>query len=313
MEIKWLEDFIFLAQVKSFSKAAELRSITQPAFSRRIQSLEMWIGTSLIDRSTFPMELTQAGEYFYEQAVNMIESLNETKSILKNRNSTPDLTIDFAVPHNLSLTFFPEWAKEVSKYVAGAAYRLKALNVHDAVMMLLNGGSDLLVAYSHPCSPLRLDPNIYPSKLLGLEHFSFYGKKSIEDAYEKDRDLEIPYLSYSTSAYLGKVADYQIAKSGIDLKLKKVYETDMAEGLKSMLLAGHGYAFLPQSSVIKELRDGLVAPAFPGSQYCFDADIEIRLFREKQSTFKRDQPDNKHANLIFNLKHKVIDTLWENI
>ena len=40
MELKWLEDFVALAENGSFSKAAKARYVTQPAFSRRIRALE---------------------------------------------------------------------------------------------------------------------------------------------------------------------------------------------------------------------------------------------------------------------------------
>ena len=40
METKWLEDFVSLAETRSFSRSAQLRHVTQPAFSRRIQALE---------------------------------------------------------------------------------------------------------------------------------------------------------------------------------------------------------------------------------------------------------------------------------
>ncbi|MCT7654667.1 LysR family transcriptional regulator [Oceanimonas sp. NS1] len=44
MELKWLKDFVALNEHGSFSKAAEARFVTQPAFSRRIRSLENWLG-----------------------------------------------------------------------------------------------------------------------------------------------------------------------------------------------------------------------------------------------------------------------------
>jgi Bacterial regulatory helix-turn-helix protein, lysR family len=53
VEIKWIEDFIALAQHQSFSRAAELRNVTQSGLSRRIQALEQSIGAELINRSTF--------------------------------------------------------------------------------------------------------------------------------------------------------------------------------------------------------------------------------------------------------------------
>lgn len=52
METKWLEDFVSLAETRSFSRSAQLRHVTQPAFSRRIQALEAWAGADLVDRSS---------------------------------------------------------------------------------------------------------------------------------------------------------------------------------------------------------------------------------------------------------------------
>ena len=59
--------------------------------------------------------------------------------------------------------------------------------------------------------------------------------------------------------------------------LDRVYETDMAEGLKVMALEGHGIAFLPQSAVKKELRAKKLALAGAGLEMAMD----IRAYREK--------------------------------
>ncbi|HBC22829.1 MAG TPA: LysR family transcriptional regulator, partial [Pseudomonas sp.] len=61
LETKWLEDFVALAATRSFSQAAQRRFVTQPAFSRRIRSLEEALGLQLINRSRTPIELTEAG------------------------------------------------------------------------------------------------------------------------------------------------------------------------------------------------------------------------------------------------------------
>src|SRR6267154_2473908 len=64
MEMKWLEDFLSLVDTRNFTRSAELRFTTQPAFSRRIKSLEEWVGTTLLNRSSQPISLTSAGEKF---------------------------------------------------------------------------------------------------------------------------------------------------------------------------------------------------------------------------------------------------------
>ena len=62
LESKWLEDFSALAATRSFSQAAEKRFVTQPAFSRRIRSLEGMLGLTLVNRARTPIELTEAGQ-----------------------------------------------------------------------------------------------------------------------------------------------------------------------------------------------------------------------------------------------------------
>ncbi len=54
MDLRWFQDFLTLAECGQFTTAAELRHVSQSAFSRRIQSLETWAGAALIDRAAFP-------------------------------------------------------------------------------------------------------------------------------------------------------------------------------------------------------------------------------------------------------------------
>ena len=84
MDTKLLEDFVSLAETRSFSRSAQLRHVTQPAFSRRIQSLETWAGVDLIDRSSYPTTLTPAGKKFYSKALELLQSLQSVKSEMKD-------------------------------------------------------------------------------------------------------------------------------------------------------------------------------------------------------------------------------------
>ena len=64
MQLKWLEDFVALAQERSFTRAAELRHVTHPAFGRRIKALESWLGVALVNRgmgvSLVPQSLSRS-------------------------------------------------------------------------------------------------------------------------------------------------------------------------------------------------------------------------------------------------------------
>jgi len=83
MDTKWLEDFVSLAETCSFSRSAQLRHVTQSAFSRRIQSLEAWAEADLIDRSSYPTTLTPAGEVLFAKAQALLQSLQSIKNEMK--------------------------------------------------------------------------------------------------------------------------------------------------------------------------------------------------------------------------------------
>jgi DNA-binding transcriptional LysR family regulator len=90
----------------------------------------------------------------------------------------------------------------------------------------------------------------------------------------------MPYLGYASGAYLGRVTELILKQSGTAIHLDRVYETDMAEGLKVMALEGHGVAFLPHSAVKRELRSRrLVSATGPGLP--LEMAMDIRAYREK--------------------------------
>jgi len=293
METKWLEDFVSLVETKSFSRSAELRHVTQPAFSRRIQSLEAWLGSDLIDRTSYPTRLTHAGEIFYEQALAMLGQINNARALLRGKRASPQTTVDFAVPHTLSLTYVPRWLNELEDAFGDINSRLLALNVHDAVMTLVEGGCDLLLCYHHPRQPLLLDASQYDMISMGTEALRPYTRCDREGQPEflfpGTEDQPLPFLAYANNAYLGRMVDLIMNDARQPLHLNKRYETDMAEGLKMMALEGMGVAFLPESAVTRELKQKQLARADQnGAEW--EVTMEIRLYRERPSIQRPGKP-----------------------
>jgi len=77
MELRQLKYFEAVASTLNFSRAAERLHIAQPPLSRQIQQLEEELGVQLLDRSSRPMKLTNAGSFFYDQAVQVLARLKE--------------------------------------------------------------------------------------------------------------------------------------------------------------------------------------------------------------------------------------------
>ncbi|HEU4460571.1 MAG TPA: LysR family transcriptional regulator [Methylibium sp.] len=300
MDTKWLEDFVSLAETRSFSRSAQLRHVTQPAFSRRIQALEAWAGTDLVDRSSYPTRLTPAGTTFHAQALEIIESLQATRNLMRAHRSVGQDMIEFAVPHTLAFAFFPHWVmqlrRELSASFGPMKSRLIALNVHDAVLRLAEGSCDLLIAYHHPLLPLQLNSERYEMLTLGEESLRAYARSTPEGEPmftlarpgSERMQARVPFLAYATGAYLGQMVDLIVKQAATPLGLDAIYETDMAEGLKAMALEGHGLAFLPASSVRKELKQRKLLPAAPSGS--FELTMDVRIYRERPEVARHVKP-----------------------
>lgn len=288
METKWLEDFVSLAETRSFSRSAQLRHVTQPAFSRRIQSLEAWAGTDLVDRSSYPTRLTPAGATLYEQSLEVLQGLHSARALLRGHASAGQDVVEFAVPHTLAFTFFPAWVTELRENFGPVKSRLLALNVHDAVLRLMEGNCDLLMAYHHPSQPYELDSERFEMVRLGEETLAPYVKA---DAYGVPLLLlpgkasqPLPYLGYAPGAYMAQMVELILKQTKVPIHFERVYETDMAEGLKAMALEGHGIAFLPVSAVRHELESGKLVSALPPHLRHLQATMQVRAYRERPST-----------------------------
>jgi LysR family transcriptional regulator, hypochlorite-specific transcription factor HypT len=292
METKWLEDFVSLAETRSFSRSAQLRHVTQPAFSRRIQALEAWAGIDLVDRSSYPTRLTPAGETLREQALEILGQLQAARNMMRGHRVAGQDTIEFAVPHTLAFTFFPHWLVDLREHFGALRSRLTALNVHDAALRLSEGGCDLLIAYHHASQPLQLSPDRYEMLTLGSETLAPYARPNPNGApryaLPGRHGERVPFLAYGAGAYMARLVETLLRDNPPEAKLETVYETDMAEGLRAMALEGHGVAFLPSSAVKKDLRAKRLvsATAEPG----LELTMEVRIYRERPGAARHLKP-----------------------
>jgi len=291
VETRWLEDFVSLAETRSFSRSAQLRHVTQPAFSRRIQALEAWAGIDLVDRSNYPTRLTSAGETLHAQALEILVALQSARNLMRSHRASGQDVIEFAIPHTLAFTFFPHWLMGLRGRFGDVKSRLIALNVHDAVLRLTEGGCDLLIAYHHASQPLQLSPDRYDMLSLGHETLAAFAKADAEGQplfRLAAGGAPVPLLAYAAGAYMGHMVEQIIRQMPVAPALETTYETDMAEGLKAMAVEGHGLAFLPTSSVRQELRSRrLVAAAPPGVG---ELTMEVRIYRERTEVARHVKP-----------------------
>ncbi|ANC84256.1 LysR family transcriptional regulator [Pseudomonas putida B6-2] len=276
LESKWLEDFSALAATRSFSQAAERRFVTQPAFSRRIRSLEAALGLQLVNRSRTPIELTEAGQLFLVTARTVVDQLGEILRHLHHLEGGQGEVVQVAAAHSLASGFFPRWVAQLRNDGLNIATRLVATNVGDAVHALREGGCDLMLAFYDPDAALQMDAEIFPSLHMGTTEMLPVCAVDADGKplFDLEGEGSVPLLAYTAGAFLGRSVNLLLRQR--NLRYTTVYETAMADSLKSMALEGMGIAWVPRLSMRGELERGELAIC-GGSQW--HVPLEIRLYR----------------------------------
>lgn len=292
MEIKWLEDFVTLAETSSFSRAAEIRNVTQPAFSRRIKQLETWIGAPLISRATLPAELTPAGRNFLpiaQDAIKMFYSVRETL-----RPPSAQGLVRFAALHTLTITFFPIWLRELqgNNRMFGTSFIADRGGIEANLAALTDGEADFFLTYAHHEVPFHLDRDKFSSLTIGSDRLipvaapelrldrSPVPATGILDRVDTTKRT-LPYLGYGYSSFFG-VALGSIFSRRSPFRRQTVHESTISAGLKELALTGVGICWLPESLVEKDISSGGLVACSNDRSWMLD--LEIRLYRSSEKS-----------------------------
>lgn len=281
MELKWLEDFLSLARTQSFSRAAEERNVTQSAFSRRIQSLEHWVGVPLVDRGTFPSRLTRQGQAFRDAAEQAVRDLLRARDEARTTRRRAENTILFSATHSIALSFFPSWLARMAEAVGPIDAQMVAGNMHDCVQNLTEGVCDFLVCFSHPRFPLLIDSERYLSLHLADDQLvpvcaPGEAGRGERFALPGTAAQPLPYLAYSAESFFGRVVDELLAQPPHPCHFVPRYQDSLAGALAAMARAGHGVAWVPASLALDDLAAGRLRRA-GGTEW--DVPFGITIYR----------------------------------
>lgn len=264
MNIGWLQDFLTVAETGNFTRAAESRNASQAAFSRRIMALEAWLGATLIDRSVFPIRLTPDGERFRERAAEIVGQVSDARTELSGQAGPGRDQVRIALPHALATGRLAGWSAGWSAVGAGPArYAVITGNVLDMVTALAAGAADVLICFHNPQQPVQLSAEPYERLVIGREALRPYAApglaRRLGAGWTGSARHPTPLLMYSPGAYLGRMVELVLQAAPAPLHGVRVVESDMADVLRAMAVAGQGVAWLPDCTA-EAAPAGALAP-----------------------------------------------------
>ena len=280
MDILLFRDLERLRQTGNFSQAAALLNMSQPAFSRRIKSLEAWVGATLVDRSHQPVTLTAAGAQILEAGLQALTRIETERSQILDAQSLPDkYVVTFGAQHSIGWRFFPAWLQALEDAYGPILSRLSADDLPICLRELKNGDVDFVIAYGRTGVP---PDTSFDSIMIGDDQLIPVCKPAADGSplFRFDTgEVKMPYLRFGDAAPIGAHLEPLFAEHRIAERLRTVYENSMAGALRIRARAGGGVAWLPRSLVRPDLGSGiLVCTGEPD----WVVDLTVRLFRNKE-------------------------------
>ncbi|GEO16120.1 LysR family transcriptional regulator [Microvirga aerophila] len=266
VELSWLQDFCVLTETRNFSRSAEQRNMTQPAFSRRIRSLEEWLGVDLFDRSAQPISLTPAGRVFLPIAEETLRHLAAGRAAARAAKNAEAATLSFATTQVLSLTFFPDWLRRVEARVELGPIQ-QSINTRLACEeMIQQGQVQILVCHANPGVITRLSSTNFEELVIGRDRLipvSSQGpdKEARYSLFDRSAK-ELPFLTYSAASGFGRMIRARLEELAPPVPMRVVF-TSQAVVLKRLVLEGRGIAWLPEIIIRPELAAGALVHAGP--------------------------------------------------
>ncbi len=282
MEVRWLQDFLALAETGNFTRAAALRNTSQAAFSRRIQQLEAWLGAPLIDRSMLPTKLTAEGEQFRENASRILAEMLDARATFKSPATGNAGLVRMAVPFALATSRFPFWWSEWRKELH-VSCSMTAGNIHDLGIGLLSGAVEIMFSFHAAQQPVHPDPDRVEAIEIETDFLRPFANPAL---VERERiqlpggaRTPVPLLNYTPGVYFSRLVDLVIDGAGGIPHSRTVLESDMSDVLRDMAIAGHGVAWLPESTVAAGPKDALVA--IGGAKWSMP--LSVMAFRDREN------------------------------
>lgn len=246
MQINQINAFLTVAELESFSLAAERLHITQPAVSKRIRQLEISVGTELFDRISKRSILTPNGKAFRPHAERILQELKSYRFSLSRQQDSPSGSLSFATSHHIGLHRLPETLRDFKIRYPQVDLDLHFMDSEDACVAIANNELELAIVTlpeiadeKLECEPVWIDQLV----VVTANDHPLAGQQDIDPADLLEHAAILP----SIGTFTRKIINGLFATDKD--KLKIILETNYLETIKVMVSANLGWSILPRSMV----------------------------------------------------------------
>lgn len=255
MDISAYKAFLTVAELGTFSKAAGVLFITQPAVSKRIALLEEKLGSKLFDRIGKRVMLNEAGKALLPIAARILEDMKESQRVIDNLKDNISGDLSLVTSHHIGLRRLPKILKQFAESYPEVRLDLAFMDSENACHKIEQGSYELGVVTLPLTSSKRLELTPLWNDPLTIAVSPDHPLVKIA----ADKTISLKELA-KHSAILPAVGTYTrsvIEKPVIQKHraLDVILETNYLETIRMMVSIGLGWSALPRAMLGDDLRE----------------------------------------------------------
>lgn len=260
MRLEWLEDLLAVLETGSLNRAAEQRLLTQPAFSRRIRTIERYVGVDLVDRSRKPVQLRKAVRDQQQKMQELAASLRDLVYELKRQDRETQNRVVITSQHAIAATIAPELVKRLAPD-PDISIRLRSANRDECYAMLMTKQADIALLYRSVADPLPADEDFLEQVEVRSERLiPVIARSELKTVRRQLNSGPLAVVAYPADVSLGQVLSQEVfpAIKGGDF-IRRRAETALTLAALQLALSGVGVAWIPESLGASDIAAGELA------------------------------------------------------
>lgn len=251
MNLKQLEYFVSVAELGSFSKAALVLNIAQPALSRQVRLLETDLHVTLLTRNGRGVVLTEAGKRLFDHSVGILQLVARATEDIDATRDEPTGRIVIGLPPSIGRRLTLPLVEDFRRNLPKARLAIvEGLSTH-LTEWIATGRVDLgLIHNPEPNPAIEVTPVL--DEVLGLvgpaeRKPGKPGKQGKVSPLPLAELVNYPLILPERTHAMRKLLETQAAF--LDLKLDVKLEVSSVQSILDLVAAGHGYAVLSQTAL----------------------------------------------------------------
>lgn len=257
MSDRRLQVFHAVARLLSFTKAAEVLHMTQPAVTFQIRQLEDQFDTRLFDRAHNRVSLTEAGHATFEYAEKIFEKYSEMENAVREITGNISGSLTLGASTTISEYMLPALLGDFNKENPEVLLRLRVSNTEGVVSMIENNVIDLGIVEGPVTNKNLLVEICQKDDLVVVvptnHELTKLKKVSVEEL------LKYPFICREEGSGTRNVIAGYLQSEGVSKHaLRACLELGSPEAVKGAIEAGMGISVLSSVSIAKELELGIL-------------------------------------------------------